>query len=203
MKSKKWHDIYTVKAREEGYPARSVYKLKEIQKRHRILKKGMRVLDLGCAPGSWLLFASQCVGPKGRVVGVDLTPVTIELPPHAQCIQHDVSTWDEQFLATIGGKFDTVLSDMAPLTTGSKFVDAHRSLELCESALAISLHVLRTKGVLVCKIFHGADFKGFSDRTKKLFGRVVHVKPKTTRKASKEIFIVALGKRRLDSSSNQ
>jgi 23S rRNA (uridine2552-2'-O)-methyltransferase len=84
---------------------------------------------------------------------------------------------------------------MAPSTTGNKFVNAQRSLELCESALTISLRVLRPKGAFVCKIFHGPDFKDFSNRAKASFGRVAHVRPKTTRKASKEIFIVALGKK--------
>jgi 23S rRNA (uridine2552-2'-O)-methyltransferase len=203
LKSQKWRDSHTVRAQQKGYPARSVFKLKEIQDGFRILKRRSRVLDLGSTPGSWLLFASQAVGPKGRVVGVDLTPISVALPPNVQFVRHDVLRWDESFLEAIGGPFDVVLSDMAPSTTGNRFVDAQRSLELCESALAISLRVLRPRGAFVCKIFHGSDFKDFSNRVKVSFGRVAHIRPKTTRKASKEIFVVALGKRRLTDSSEQ
>ena len=196
MKTAQWHDYYTKRARQEGYPARSVYKIEEIQKKFRVLKKSGRVLDLGCAPGSWLLFASK-IARQGAalVVGVDIAPVTIRLPSNVSFIQHDVLAWDEAFLETVGTDFDTVLSDMAPSTTGNKFVDAHKSLELCESAFAISTRVLRPGGSFVCKIFQGGDFKDFSDRIKKSFGRVAHFKPKSSRKASKEVYIIGLGKK--------
>ena len=160
------------------------------------------MLDLGCNPGSWLLFSSQAVGPKGRVVGVDLAPITITLPANARFVQFDVLHWDGLSLEALGGPFDVVLSDMAPSTTGSKIVDAQRSLELCESALAMALQVLEPKGVFVCKIFHSPDFMDFSNRTKRFFGRVAHLRPKTVRKASKEIFIIALEKRRTADSLN-
>jgi 23S rRNA (uridine2552-2'-O)-methyltransferase len=195
VKSHKWHDSYTVKAQKEGFPARSVYKLDEIQKRYRILRQGCRVLDLGCAPGSWSLFASRIVGPAGLVVGMDLTSITIALPSNVRFVQHDVLRLDASSLEAIGGPFDVILSDMAPSTTGNRFVDAQKSLELCESALAIALQFLKTKGAFVCKIFHGSDFMDFSNRTKGFFDRVSHVRPRTTRKASKEMFIVALGKK--------
>jgi 23S rRNA (uridine2552-2'-O)-methyltransferase len=194
LKSQKWRDSHTVRARKEGYPARSVFKLKEIQDNFHILKRGSRILDLGCNPGAWLLFASRTVGPKGLVVGVDLTPMSIALPANSRFVRQDVLLWDESFLEAIGGPFDAVLSDMAPSTTGNKFVDAQKSLKLCESALAISLRVLKPKGNFVCKIFHGSDFKAFSNHAKETFGRVVHRRPKATRKASKEIFIIALRK---------
>lgn len=153
------------------------------------------MLDLGCVPGSWLLFASRAVGGKGFVVGVDITPISLKLPPNVRFVQHDVLSQNASFLEAVGGPFDAVLSDMAPSSTGNKFVDAHRSLELCESAMAIAGHVLEAGGTFVCKIFHGADFKVFSDQVKKSFGRVVHVRPKSTRKASREIYVVGLGKK--------
>jgi 23S rRNA (uridine2552-2'-O)-methyltransferase len=195
MHPRPWHDSYTKRARKEGFPARSVYKLEEIQKTFHILKKGGRVLDLGCTPGSWLIFASGVVGNRGLVVGVDMTPVSVELPPNARFVQQDVLEWDASFLEAIGGPFETILSDMAPATTGSKFVDAHRSLELGESALTLAARVLRAGGDFVCKVFHGSDFKSFSDQAKKLFVRIAHVKPKSSRKASREIYVVGLGKR--------
>jgi 23S rRNA (uridine2552-2'-O)-methyltransferase len=188
------HDYYARRAREERYPARSVYKLEEIQKRFGVLKRGGRVLDLGCCPGSWLLFASKVVGNRGLVVGVDITPLIIRFPSNVRFVQHDVLAWDESFLEAVGTNFQTILSDMAPSTTGSKFVDAQRSLQLSESALAISARVLSPGGCFVCKIFHGSDFKGFSDKIRRCFGRVAHFKPKASRKESKEIYIVGLGR---------
>jgi 23S rRNA (uridine2552-2'-O)-methyltransferase len=195
VKSNPWRDSYARRAREEQYPARSVYKLEEIQERFGVLKSGSRVLDLGCWPGSWLLFASKIVGGSGLVVGVDITPLTIRLPSNVRFIQQDVLSHDELFLEAIGANFQTVLSDMAPSTTGSKFVDSQRSLQLSESALAISARALRPGGAFVCKVFHGSDFKGFSDRVKKAFGRVAHFKPKSSRKASKEVYIVGREKK--------
>jgi 23S rRNA (uridine2552-2'-O)-methyltransferase len=184
-----------MRARKEGFPARSVYKLEEIQKTFRILKKGDRVLDLGCSPGSWLLFASRAVGDEGRVVGVDITPVSLQLPSNVRFVTYDALGGDTSFLEAIGGPFDVVLSDMAPFTTGSKFVDAHRSLELSQAALATASRVLVVGGVFVCKVFHGPDFKRFSEQVKPLFGRVAHVKPRSTRRASKEIYLVGLEKK--------
>ena len=184
-----------MRARKEGFPARSVYKLEEIQKTFRVLKKGDRVLDLGCAPGSWLLFASRAVGDEGLVVGVDITPVSLQLPSNVRFVAHDALGGDASFLEAIGAPFDVVLSDMAPSTTGSKFVDAHRSLELSQSALATASRVLVAGGFFVCKVFHGPDFKSFSDQASALFGRVAHVKPRSTRRASKEIYLVGLEKK--------
>ena len=194
MKPDPWHDYYAKRAREEGYPARSVYKLKEIQKRFGILRKGSRVLDLGCCPGAWLLFALSVVGDRGFVVGVDIIPLTLQLPSNVRFVQHDVLAWDESLLEAVGTNFQIVLSDMSPSTTGNKFVDAQRSLQLSESALAISARVLRPEGTFVCKIFQGSDLKNFSDKVKRSFGRVTHFKPKSSRKASKEIYVVGLGR---------
>jgi 23S rRNA (uridine2552-2'-O)-methyltransferase len=196
VKSKNtWRDTYTVKAKKEGFPARSVYKLQEIQTSYRFLKKGDRVLDLGCAPGSWLLFSSIIVGEKGSVVGIDLNPMSIRLPANAEFYQGDVLDLEHALPNGCQGPFDVVLSDMAPSTTGSRLVDEQRSLRLCESALAIGQAVLRPGGTLVCKIFQGPDFKAFSDRVKTVFKKVVHVRPKSTRKQSREIFVVGLEKK--------
>jgi 23S rRNA (uridine2552-2'-O)-methyltransferase len=194
VKPDSWHDYYARRAREERYPARSVYKLDEIQKRFGVLKTGTKVLDLGCCPGSWLLFASKVVGDSGLVVGVDISQVTLKLPSNVRFVQHDVLAWDESFLEAVGTDFQTVLSDMAPSTTGNKFVDAQKSLQLGESAFAISARVLRLRGAFVCKIFHGPDLKEFSDGVRRCFDRVVSFKPKSSRKASRETYIVGLGR---------
>jgi 23S rRNA (uridine2552-2'-O)-methyltransferase len=194
VKPDPWHDYYARRAREERYPARSVYKLEEIQKRFKVLERNGRVLDLGCCPGSWLLFASETVGKKGLVVGVDIHPIAVPLPPNTRFVQDDVLSWGESFVEAVGTGFQVVLSDMAPPTTGSKSVDAQRSLELSEAALAISDRVLGVGGNFVCKVFQGPDLKAFADGLKQSFRRVARFKPQSSRKASKEIYIVGMAK---------
>ncbi|MCG6908517.1 MAG: RlmE family RNA methyltransferase [Deltaproteobacteria bacterium] len=188
-----WEDHYTRRAKRERYPARSVYKLKEIQQKFRIIKKGHRVLDLGCAPGSWLLYASELTGAGGRVVGIDLKPAGIQAPPpHAKIFTGDALDELDKVVGTVGSGFDVVLSDMAPGTTGNKTVDAARSLGLCEAALNLAENVLKPGGAFVCKIFQGGDVKAFSETVQKKFRQQKTFKPQSSRKASKEIFIVAI-----------
>ena len=193
-KKNPWADHYTRQAQKDNFAARSVYKLQEIQKKYRILKRGARVLDLGCAPGSWLQFAAQTTGPQGRLVGIDLTPVTIGLPDHVTVITGDVSDL-EGHLAELGQtRFDAVLSDMAPATTGNRHVDEARSIGLCEAALDIAEKTLVPGGSFVCKIFQGSDFKVFTDAVKRRFDRQAAFRPQSTRKASREVYVIGLGK---------
>ncbi len=191
----KWQDHYTRKAKKENYAARSVYKLAEIQKKHRLIKKGGRVLDLGCAPGSWLQFAAEQTGAKGEVVGVDLKPVTIKLPGHVKVVTGDIDALFSDGDLPLGSGFSVVLSDMAPATTGNKHADAVRSFVLCETALAVAEKVLRPGGHFVCKIFQGEDFKSFCDSVRKRFDKMQIFKPQSSRKGSKEIFIIGLNKK--------
>ncbi len=191
----RWADHYTHQARKDRFPARSVYKLKEIQQKFRLIKKGDAVLDLGCAPGSWLLEAAELVGEKGRVVGVDLQPVTIRLPGRVLVHIGDILTPDDALLTSLGNDFNVILSDMAPATTGQKFADAARSFELCQAALSLAQRCLLPGGAFVCKIFQGEDFKTFSDAIKTHFNRQGIFKPQSSRKASKEIFMIGMGKR--------
>ncbi len=194
-KHKKWEDHYTRKARKENYPARSVYKLREIQKKTRLIPKGGRVLDLGCAPGSWLLYAAELVGPSGSVTGVDVKPVSVAAPPRATVIQADVSGDIEDLIGRIGVGYDAVISDMAPDTTGNKAADAARSHALCAAALAVADAVLAPGGGFLCKIFQGEDFEAFRNQVKTRFQRHRIIKPDSSRKASKEIFIIGTGKK--------
>ena len=197
MRFHKWHDSYTLRARKEGFPARSVYKLAEIQERFKIIGKGARVVDLGCFPGSWLLFASKAVGSSGKVIGVDLKPVSISLPANVRSVCGDILKWDQRAMEEhLEGRFDVVLSDMAPSCTGTKFVDVQRSLELCRRALWVSEQVLRVGGALVCKVFQGTDLREFDNEVKGVFSRISHIRPKSTRKGSKEIYVVGLEKKR-------
>ena len=190
----RWADHYTRKAQKERFPARSVYKLKEIQKKYRLIRRGDRVLDLGCAPGSWLLYAAEATGIKGRVVGIDLKNVTVRLPDHAITHKGDIRDLMDSTDA-IDSDFDVILSDMAPATTGNKHTDAARSLDLCETALAVVYKRLTRGGRFVCKIFQGSDSKAFTDRVKKEFKQTKIFKPQSSRKASKEIYIIGVGKK--------
>lgn len=192
---KQWQDHYTRRAQKEHYPARSVYKLQEIQQKHSIIRKGDRVLDLGCAPGSWLLFAAKQTGPEGNVVGIDLQRIDIDLPPRAQAIQGDITDTEAGWLEKIGREFDVVISDMAPATTGNKAVDAARSYGLCRAALDIALQALKPGGIFVCKIFQGPDFKAFEQDVRNGFSKIKNFKPRSSRKASKEIFVIGFGKK--------
>lgn len=193
-KKNPWADHYTRQARKDHFAARSAYKLQEIQKKYRILHRGARVLDLGCAPGSWLQFAARTVGPGGRLVGIDLTPVTIGLPDNVTVITGDVADL-ERHLAELGQtRFDVVLSDMAPATTGNRHVDEARSTGLCEAALDVAEKTLVPGGSFVCKIFQGSDFKAFTDAVKRRFDRQTALRPQSTRKASREVFVIGLGK---------
>lgn len=190
-------DHYFKKAKEQNFAARSVFKLEEINQRFRILKPGQTVLDLGASPGSWSQYASQKIGSSGRVLGVDLSPVTVKLP-NAVFIQADLRDLQlEQVFQEHGFQppFDLVLSDMAPKTTGIRITDQARSMELCELALDIARRFLKPGGHFVCKLFHSDDFTKLRDEIKKSFEKFEAVKPDSTRQISKEIFLVGLRKK--------
>ncbi len=188
-------DHYSRRARAENYPARSVYKLEEIQKRHRVIKPGDAVLDLGCYPGSWLLFVSGLVGRRGKVVGIDKKPVTKPMPPNVTALEGDVNTADRDFLLEILGRADVVISDMAPDTTGNKFTDAARSFHLAVAAFNLAVAVLKPGGNFVCKLFSGEDFKNFTDMVKKNFSRCKVFKPESCRSESRETYVIGFSKK--------
>jgi 23S rRNA (uridine2552-2'-O)-methyltransferase len=191
----RWEDHYTRLARQERFPARSVYKLQEIQKRYGLIRSGDRVLDLGCAPGSWLIFAAGLTGPAGKVVGLDLAPVTVRLPGHVIVHTGDVFERTSDAAAFFGHAFEVVISDMAPATTGSRVVDAARSFNLCEAALTVARQVLAPGGAFACKIFQGDDFRQFSEAVRSGFAECRIFKPHSSRKASKEIYLIGKGKK--------
>jgi 23S rRNA (uridine2552-2'-O)-methyltransferase len=166
-----------------------------MQQKYNLIKKGNRVLDLGCAPGSWLLYAANLTGNKGEVVGIDLKPLSEKIPSHVRVYRGDILCMDEDLFKRTGKDFNVVLSDMAPATTGNRHVDSARSFNLCRAALSIAQEVLIRGGSFVCKIFHGEDFKKFSDSVKQEFNRYKIFKPQSSRKASKEIYIIGFGKK--------
>jgi 23S rRNA (uridine2552-2'-O)-methyltransferase len=192
-KANKWEDHYSRRARKEHFPARSVFKLKEIQEKFRLIKKGDRILDLGCSPGSWMLYASELAGERGTVTGVDIKDVEIKIPANAKiCIFDILNAGDEQ-LALMGNDFNIVLSDMAPSTTSDRSGDAARSYDLSVAALNIAKKLLVPGGSFLCKIFQGDDFKKFSEMVKAAFYTMKIFKPQSSRKASKEIFVIGTG----------
>ncbi|MDI6688501.1 MAG: RlmE family RNA methyltransferase [Desulfobacterales bacterium] len=204
LKSKhnKWEDHYSRQAKKEQFPARSVYKLKEIQQKYKIIKKGDRVLDLGCFPGSWLLYAADLTGEKGKIVGIDLKPlsksVLLKLPANTKTYVCDVLSIDEKdqkIIKAVGKDFNIVMSDMAPDTTGNKNVDAARSFNLCRAALSIAEDLLVDGGSFVCKIFQGEDFKEFIDLIELNFNKYKIFKPQSSKKSSKEIYVVGFEKK--------
>ncbi|MFG0273932.1 MAG: RlmE family RNA methyltransferase [Phycisphaerales bacterium] len=202
MRRKDWNDdAFTKRAQREGYLARSAYKLLEIDEKKRLLRPGASVLDLGCAPGAWLQVASRLVGPKGRVVGIDLQPVRARIAANVRTLVGDIdATAPETLLAELvalgapeGHLFDCVLSDMAPSTGGGGggSADHFRSVHLCERVLDLLPGLLRPGGNLAMKVFEGEAYPDLLARTAGCFEKARGFKPKASRDASREMYIVA------------
>lgn len=188
------HDKYFKQAKEEGYLARSAYKLKELQERFSLMRKGDRVLDLGCAPGAWLQVALEIVGPDGVVVGLDLKPIDERLVQGAFSLVGDAFEIEPALLMGESGKpFDVVLSDMAPNTSGHG--DDLRSAHLCHRVLDLAAQVLRPGGNLAMKILEGAMYNEVLQRTKTMFPDARGFKPKSSREVSREMYIVGTRRR--------
>jgi 23S rRNA (uridine2552-2'-O)-methyltransferase len=187
-------DHFTRQAKKQGYPARSVFKLEEIDRRVRLLRPGMRVLDLGAAPGSWALYVSQKIGASGKLLAVDLQPIVVPLPQNTTFAQGDALSLENEALATYA-PYDVVLSDMAPSTTGNRLGDQTRSFELYMRALAVAAALLKPGGAFVGKIFMGEDFDEAKKATKKIFAEQRAIKPEGTRSSSYELFLIGLGKK--------
>lgn len=200
---RKLHDRFFKQAKAEGYAARSAYKLLEIQKRRQVLRAGDRVLDLGCSPGSWVQVASEIVGGRGLVVGVDLKPVAIDGVPNARTVVGDAFKLSGADLLELAGEreggtlFDVVLSDMAPSTEGGAggTIDHFRSVELCRRVLELAPRVLRRGGHLVMKVFEGEEYPALLKETGAVFEDCKGLKPEASRDVSREMFVVAKGYR--------
>ena len=183
-------DYYAKRAKELGYPARSIFKLEEMQDRFHLIRKGALVLDIGAAPGSWSLFILKQL--EGRVVGIDLKNVSVH---HAnfELIKGDI--FDVSICDTLGefADFDVVVSDAAPATTGIRLVDATRSGEIGTRVLEIATLLLKQRGNCVIKVFQSTEVKKILDRMKKTFRKAVAFKPKASRKASFETYLIGIG----------
>jgi 23S rRNA (uridine2552-2'-O)-methyltransferase len=189
---RKLHDAYFKQAKAEGYVARSAYKLIEINEKKRVLRPGKRVLDLGCAPGSWLQVVERIIGERGVAVGVDLQPVETRFGPRVHVLRGDVFALEPAVLLGESGKqFDVVLSDMAPSTTGHG--DDFMSVRLCRRVLELLPAVLAPGGAVVMKVLEGAEFPELLKETKRVFREAGATKPAASRDVSREIFIVGQG----------
>lgn len=188
------HDPFHQRAKKEGYAARSIYKLEEIDAKHRLFRPGQRVLDLGCRPGSWLQFAAKQVGPGGRLVGIDRQPLDVVIPG-ARIVVGDVFEVTLDELRGDLDAFDLVLSDMAPDTSGIRSMDQARSETLFERALEIAEATLAPGGNFCAKLFQGPAFQELTRRCRAGFTKVATLKPKGTRQESIEQYVIALGRK--------
>lgn len=185
-------DARTKQAKAQGYPARSVFKLEEIDQRVRLFKGGQRVIDLGAAPGSWSLYASQKVGPGGRVLAIDLQVIAQGFPPNVTVEQGDALALSNEQLSQFA-PYDVVLSDMAPNTSGSKVRDQAYSFELCMRAMDVALALGKPGSHFVAKIFMSGDFQAARKAAGERYDKVQVIRPEGTRNVSSEVFIVGMG----------
>jgi 23S rRNA (uridine2552-2'-O)-methyltransferase len=187
-------DHLTRAAKQAGFPARSVYKLEEIDRRVRLLRGGQKVLDLGATPGSWAMYAAAKIGANGRLLAIDLDPLRTTLPPNSIFVQGDAFSASNEELARFA-PYDVVLSDMAPKTTGTRVTDQARSHELFMRALAIAATLGAPGGAFVGKIFMSDDLPVARAELRRLYATQRLIRPEGTRSISTEIFAVGLGKR--------
>jgi 23S rRNA (uridine2552-2'-O)-methyltransferase len=186
------HDRFHQQAKREGFLARAVYKLEEIDAKHAIFDGGHRVLDLGCAPGSWLQYARQRIGDSAVLVGLDRAP--LDRPPaRARLLVGDVHTISVAELLGELPAFDIVLSDMAPDTSGVRHADQSRSEALFERALEIATLVLAPGGNFVGKLFQGPDFKKLTETVRARFTSQKTAKPASSRQISIEQYVIGKG----------
>jgi 23S rRNA (uridine2552-2'-O)-methyltransferase len=187
-----WHQ----RAKREGFRSRAAYKLAEIQQRHRLLRRGQRVVDLGCWPGGWLQVAARVVGRDGRVVGVDLAPLDEPLgEPNVAVLQADLASPEiaRRILDALGGPADVVLSDAAPKLTGVRATDRAREQELLEAVEVLVSELLHAGGGLLLKILDGPEAQAVERRLRARFARAKTVKPRASRKGSTERYLLARG----------
>jgi len=190
-------DAYYKKAKREGYRSRAAYKLKEINDKYRIVRKGFIVADIGCTPGGWSQVAVEAVGKQGLVVGVDILKMNPIGRENFVFICGDFNLPEVRDEMKKAGRviFDIVLSDIAPNTSGIKVRDQALSLELCSKVYDLSLEAMKSGGDLLMKIFQGGDMDMLLDELRTSFRKVKIIKPQSSRKESGEIYLLAQGKK--------
>jgi len=198
LSSQKWlerqlNDPYVARAKREGYRSRAAFKLLEIDEKYHILKPGQRIVDLGAAPGGWSQIAAKKVGPKGKIVGIDLLP--IDPMAGVEFIQLDFldESAPGKLIEMLGGPADVVMSDMAANTTGHKKTDHLRIIGLAEAAIYFAREILAPGGAFVAKVFQGGTENQLLADLKRDFAVVRHVKPAASRADSAELYVLATG----------
>jgi 23S rRNA (uridine2552-2'-O)-methyltransferase len=196
MNSYEKPDFWSRKAFSEGYPARSVYKLQEIDEKYGMLKKNFRVLDLGAAPGSWTTFALRTLDGTGHVTSIDLNPLSKSVKgDNLTFIQGDLYDEEVRRQAMELGPYDSVICDAAPPTTGNRVVDTARSAGLVELAMFYAEQMLKKGGNFTVKIFQGGDQQAFLKKLRELFTSAKGFKPEACRSESFETYLVGIGKK--------
>ncbi len=181
------HDKYSIKAKKEGFKSRAAYKLLEMQEKFSLFKAGDTVIDIGCAPGSWLQVILSIIGSEGLVVGIDKEPTDLQAD-NLTLIQTDILS--DLKLVDALPIAQAIVSDAAPKTSGIALIDISRSVELAQAVWAIAFKKLDLGGNFVCKIFAGGDSDNFYRQLKHYFKNLTKYKPRTSRKSSREFYIV-------------
>lgn len=185
------NDHYLQKSRADDYRSRAAYKLEEIDQKYRLIKPGMKILDLGAAPGSWTQYALRKVSGKAKIIAIDL----LEIAPieGAVILQGDIRDQQKQaqIIELAPNGLDMILSDMAPDTTGVHYADTENSAMLVHLALDIAEKLLKPGGSFVAKVFEGAEYQQLLQRARKLFGFAKSFNPKASLNRSRELFLVA------------
>ncbi len=189
-------DYYRKRAREEGYESRAAYKLLEAIKKYRLIKPGDRVIDLGAAPGGWLQVASQAVGSTGIVVGVDLSPIKIEMD-NTHTLKMDIN--DPKLAETVKELIkrpaDVLLSDLSPKISGAWDLDQYRQIDLTITSITIGDSLLKAGGNAMFKVFQGERFAEAEAEARRRYNFVAIMKPHASRNASSEMYLLCLGRR--------
>ena len=192
-------DRFYFKAKKEGYPARSAYKIMELDDRFKIFKPGRKIVDLGCAPGGWMKVAQERINGKGRLAGIDLLPIKFSLHASSFFIEGDfLDLANQQKIKDfIGGPADWIICDMSPNISGVKFRDEFQSYELALQALKFVQETLKQGGGFLLKNFPGAEIHDLRKELKNNFAQIRTVIPEATRQSSTEIYIVCLEKKKM------
>jgi len=198
LRNREKPDHYTLKAKKMGYPARSVFKLEEMDQKMALIKPGYNVLDVGASPGSWTLYVLKKLKGRGQICAVDLKDLGLNSSwDNLHFMKGDVFETPTQEFMKDHGPYDILISDAAPSTTGNRTIDSGRSFSLVESIIMLSDSYVKTGGSIVLKIFQGGDEKQLENYLKERFEKVKRLKPKAVRKESFESYLIGMNKKEI------